>query len=111
MRGTFSLLATLLAASINAATAAELPAPWVELAANGELSVRAMVAPGVPCPLVSADGVTLVASHRGVPDGKFSVEICEARAPAATARLAVGNVAVPVLPATVRRIVVIGDTG
>src|SRR5437763_13278844 len=103
MSRTFSLLALLLAASVNAAAAAELPTPWVELAANGELSVRAVVAPGAPCPLVNADGVTLAASRRGIPDGKFPIEICEARAPAATARLAVGSLAVPVLPATVRR--------
>jgi hypothetical protein len=102
-----------LAASLIAGSAAavELPAPWVELAANGELSVRAVVAPGAPCPPVSADGVMLAASRRGMPDGKFPIEICEARAPAATARLAIGSVAAPTLPATVRRIVVIGDTG
>ena len=112
MSGLYRLLgalATLLIA--GSGSAAELPAPWVELAANGELSVRAVVAPGAPCPPVSGDGVTLAASRRGPPDGKFPVEVCEAPAPATVARLAVGGIAVPTLPATARRIVVIGDTG
>src|SRR2546425_1759607 len=43
------------------------------------------------------------------PDGKFPIQLCEARAPVATARLAVGGAAAPTLPTMVRRIVVIGD--
>ena len=113
MTGVHRLLAAFAALLIagSAAAAAELPVPWVELAANGELSIRAVVAPGAPCPPVSADGAALAAGRRGVPDSKFPVEVCEARAQAVAARLAVGGVAVPILPATVRRIAVIGDTG
>ena len=111
MSRTFSLLAVLFAAGINAAAAADLPKPWVEIAANGELSIRAVVAPGAACPSVDADGAILVAGRRGAPDRDFPIEVCEARAPAATARLMVGGVAMPTLPATARRIVVIGDTG
>jgi hypothetical protein len=104
-------LALCLTANAVSAAAAELPAPWVELAANGELSVRAVVAPDTPCPSVSADGVTLVAGRRGAPDANFPIQVCETRTPAATTRLTVGGVPVPTLPATARRIVVIGDTG
>ena len=107
----FVALAALLIAVSTAAAAADLPAPWVELAANGELSVRAVVAPGSTCPSISADGVTLVVNRRGAPDINFPIEICEARAPTAATRLTVGGVAVPTLPAMARRIVVIGDTG
>jgi len=104
-------LALCLTASAVSAVAAELPAPWVELAADGELSVRAVVAPDTACPSVSADGVTLVAGRRGASDGNFPIEVCETRTPAATTRLTVGGVPVPTLPAMARRIVVIGDTG
>jgi len=107
----FVALAALLIAVSTAAAAADLPAPWVELAANGELSVRAVVAPGSTCPSISADGVTLVVNRRGAPDINFPIEICEARAPTATTRLMVAGVLVPALPPMARRIVVIGDTG
>jgi calcineurin-like phosphoesterase family protein len=91
--------------------AAELPAPWVELGADGALSIRAVVAPGNACPPVTADGAAVTMLPRGAPDGAFAVQVCEARAPAATARLAVGGAALPTVPATVRRIAVLGDTG
>jgi len=91
--------------------AAEWPGPWVELGADGALSVRTIVAPGAACPAVSADGAGVATVQRGAPDGKFPLQLCEARAPAATGRLTVGGAAAPTLPATVRRIVVIGDTG
>jgi hypothetical protein len=91
--------------------AAELPAPWVELGADGTLSVRAAVAPGDACPPVSADGAAVTALPRGAPDTAFPMQICEARVPAATARLAVNGMALPILPATVRRIAIFGDTG
>src|SRR5438067_515924 len=90
-----ALIGLLIAGS---AAAADLSVPWVELAANGELSVRTVVTPDAACPSISADGATRAANRRGMPDSRFPVEVCEARAPAAAARLAVGGVAVPVLP-------------
>src|SRR5581483_11407608 len=51
---------------------------------------------------------------RALPDAAFPVSVCEARVPERTARLSVGDVALPTLPpssATINRIVVIGDTG
>jgi hypothetical protein len=86
-------------------------ARWVELGADGALSVRAVVASGSACPEVTADGATLAATPRRPPDVAFPVQACEAKAPAATAHLAVGGVAMPTLPAAVNRIVVLGDTG
>src|SRR5207237_9865464 len=106
-----ALLALFLGGSAMTAVAADLPAPWVELGADGALSVRAIVAPGAACPPVSADGAAVATAQRGAPDGKFPLQLCEARVPAASARLTVGGAAVPTLPAIVRRIVVIGDTG
>jgi hypothetical protein len=104
-----SLLGLLLGAAPS--LGANLPAPWVEVAADGGLSVRAVVAPGAACPALSADGVALRAQRGGAADGNFPIEVCEAKAPASAAKLAAGGAALPVLPAKVKRIVVIGDTG
>src|ERR1041384_1304166 len=87
------LAAILLGLSVGAAPviAAGLPAPWVELAADGALSIRAVVAPGAPCPPVSADGAALVAVKRSAPDNNFPIEVCEARAPARSEERRVGK--------------------
>ena len=69
------------------------------------------MASGVACPVVTADGAAVASHPRNAPDQAFPVQVCEARVPATTARLAAGGVALPVLPAQVNRIVVIGDTG
>jgi hypothetical protein len=104
-------LALYFAASITTALAADAPLQWVELAADGTLSVRAIVSPGAPCPPVSADGAAVVAVKRGASDNDFPVEVCEAHAPATTSRLMAGAAGLPIMPAQVNRIVVIGDTG
>jgi hypothetical protein len=103
-------LCAILAAAASPVAAAE-PVAWVELGADGALSVRAVVAPGGACPLVTADGAVVAAMPRGAQDVAFPVQVCEARVPAATARLTMDGVALPTLPASVRRIAVIGDTG
>ncbi|HEY4472560.1 MAG TPA: metallophosphoesterase [Stellaceae bacterium] len=111
MSRTFLSLALYFAASITTALAADAPLQWVELAADGTLSVRAIVSPGAPCPPVSADGAAVVAVKRGASDNDFPVEVCEAHAPATTSRLMAGAAGLPIMPAQVNRIVVIGDTG
>jgi Calcineurin-like phosphoesterase len=94
------------------AAAKALAGPWVELAADGKLSVRLVVDSGVAsCPPVVADGVSVEARQRGVADGAFAVTVCAAEVPATTAKLTVGQIALPTLPAQVNRIVVFGDTG
>jgi hypothetical protein len=107
-----ALVAALVAAlAVSAASAAELPAPWVELGADGLLSVRAIVARDAPCPPVTSDGAAVLSQPRGAPDDAFPIRVCEARVPATAVRLALGGAALPALPQQVRRIVVIGDTG
>ena len=70
----FVALAALLIAVSTAAAAADLPAPWVELVANGELSVRAVVAPGSTCPSISADGVTLVVNRQDIETAQEEID-------------------------------------
>jgi hypothetical protein len=111
MRRTLLFFGLWLAVSTRFASAADLPARWVELAADGALSVRAVVAQGAACPSVSADSAALATQSRGKPDGNFSVEVCEAKAPASTTKLTTGSASLPVLATAVNRIVVIGDTG
>jgi hypothetical protein len=96
------------------AHAADLPGPWVEIASDGDLEVRSITMPGQTCPKVVADGVTLASAPRGQPDpadGAYPLQVCAAHAAAAVRSLAVDGVPVPTLPNTIRRIVVIGDTG
>jgi hypothetical protein len=104
------VIAALLILVGSSAFAAEL-VPWVELGADGTLAVRAVVEPGRTCPRVTADGAAVASLPRGAPDAAFPVQICEVRVPATTARLGIDGAVLPILPATVRRIAVIGDTG
>jgi hypothetical protein len=105
------LCCLLLLLLIGSARAADLPGPWVELASDGGLEVRCVIAPGMTCPKVVADGNALTSNARGKPDTDFPVDVCVARAPAATRVLAVEGLPAPILPSDVKRIVVIGDTG
>lgn len=91
--------------------AADWSGPWTELASDGTLSVRMAVAAGAACPQASADGTDLPIAPRAGADDGFPVAVCEARAPAGTRQLIVGDSPAPILPEEVRRIVVIGDTG
>jgi hypothetical protein len=96
------------------AHAADLPGPWVELTSDGGLDVRAVTAPGAPCPKVMADGAVLPAKPRGQPDqtdGAYPVQVCVAHAAASAHSLTVDGLPVPALAHAIRRIVVIGDTG
>lgn len=108
VRALFLIVAVFL---LSAPARADLPGPWVEFAADGSLSVRQIVDKGSTCPVVEADGKSLAMLRRGAADGAFPAEVCEGTAPASTAALSVGGKALPVVPAEVKRIVVIGDTG
>jgi len=93
------------------AWAADWPGAWTELASDGTLSARIAVTAGTACPKATADGADLLTTLRTRADDGFPVAVCEARAPAATRQLIVGDAPAPVLPPEVRRIAVIGDTG
>ena len=95
----------------SAAHAADLPNAWVELAADGGLDVRAVTMPDASCPKVAADGAALAGRPRGTPDGAYPIQVCIAHAPATTRSLTVDGLAVPALPRSIKRIVVIGGTG
>jgi hypothetical protein len=104
-------MALLFALQAVPAQAADAPVSWVEFAADGNLSVRTVIAPGAACPVVAADGATVSGRPRNPPNDAFAVQVCEARVPVATARLTVGGQPMPVAPKQVNRIAIIGDTG
>ena len=62
------------------------------------LAARIAVAAGTACPKATADGADLVTTLRTRADDGFPVAVCEARAPAATRQLIVGDAPAPVLP-------------
>ncbi|HVC50692.1 MAG TPA: metallophosphoesterase [Stellaceae bacterium] len=104
----------LIVAALAAQPAAAKPiaGPWVELGPDGTASVREVVASGVrACPRVVADGNTVEARQRGAADGAFPITVCATQVPANTKHLTVDGKTVPIVPPTIRRIVVFGDTG
>lgn len=104
-------LAALLLLSGMTARAADLPGPWVELASDGGLDVRSIIAPGMTCPKVVGAGTALTSSNRGKPDGDYPVQVCVAHAVASTREIKVDGLAVPTLKTRIQQVVVIGDTG
>ncbi len=93
------------------ARAADLPGPWVEMASDGGLDVRSVIASGMDCPKVVADGTALTSDRRGKADGDYPVQTCIAHAAASSRVITVDGLAAPALPSDIKRIVVIGDTG
>jgi calcineurin-like phosphoesterase family protein len=100
--------------ALNTARAADLPGAWVELAADGGLDVRAVTMPGMACPRVEADAAALVSKPRGTADpadGAFPIQVCTAHAAVTTRGITVAGLTAPILPRSIKRVVVIGDTG
>jgi hypothetical protein len=93
------------------ALAAGLPAPWVELRADGGLDLRALVAPNAACPQAAVDGAAVTMQPQTPADAAFPVRLCRAAAPLGARRLAVGSVGLPILAAHIDHIIVFGDSG
>jgi hypothetical protein len=102
----------LLACAVSPALAADLPGAWVQLRSDGALDVRAIVPPGTACPQMIADGMPLTVAPRDAPDeDAYQIQVCTGRAPAAAKQISVAGLPAPTLPKTLRRIVILGDTG
>lgn len=100
--------------AVPGARAADLPGPWVEYTSDGGIDIREITAPGMPCPKVMADGAPVPTKTRGQPDavgGPYPVQVCVAHSGTPPRAASADGVPVPMAPATVKRIVVIGDTG
>src|SRR5204863_7809880 len=97
MRRTLLFFGLWLAVSTRVAGAAEPTPSWVELAANGGLSVRAIVA-GACCPACGADGGGVTVQRRGAPASNFPHYGCQPRGPGDPVLRTGGDGYVPVLP-------------
>ena len=73
--------------------------------------MRSVIAPGMACPKVVADGTALTSDTRGKVDGDYPVQTCIAHAAPSSRAITVDGLAAPALPSDIKRIVVIGDTG
>jgi predicted phosphodiesterase len=104
-------LAILMLLAGTTARGADLPGPWVEVASDGGLDVRSVIAPGMSCAKVVADGTVLTSEMRGKVDGDYPVQTCIAHAAATSRQITVDGLAAPVLSSDIKRIVVLGDTG
>jgi hypothetical protein len=91
--------------------AAQAPqsAVWAEFTGTG-ITLRA-IASGADCPTASVDGKPLPMTLRQASSTDFPVTACQLLTPPGAKSATVGGQAVPLAPAKVDRIVVIGDTG
>lgn len=105
------VVAMLVLAGLAPAVAADLPGAWVELRSDGALDVRAIIPPGAACPEMIADGAPLTAAPRDAPDEAYPIQVCAGRAPVGAKRITVAGLPAPTLAKTIRRIVILGDTG
>ena len=84
-------------------------AAWAQFTGSG-VSLRAIVA-GAECPDASVDGKPLAMTPRQVSTPDFPVTTCQALTPSGARSATVAGATIPLAPARVNRIVVIGDTG
>jgi hypothetical protein len=103
-----SLLIAALALAMVPARAAGVLAAYTVLGPDGPVA-RAIVDGGA-CPALEVDGRPAPMRVRAAADRRFPL-ICEALLPAGAAAARIGDAAVPVLAAEVRRIAIFGDSG
>ena len=95
----------------TASHAADWPGAWLQYTAFGTTELRAVVPPGLACPAMAADNKPLAVTLRGTPDAAYPIQVCVAAVPQGARALTVGGLPAPRPVATLRRIVVVGDTG
>ena len=93
------------------ARAADYPGAWVQYVADGGLEIRSIVAPGMNCPALVADGIPVASEERGAPTPAYAVKVCAGRVPEGARSLNADGLPLPLPPRALRRIVVLGDTG
>ena len=108
MRFWFTLL---LALAASAANAADLPHAWVQFVASGGLEVRAIVGPGMKCPVVLSGQNPLTSVVRAEPTEAYPIQVCATPVPPGAGQLTANGLALPAMPKQIRRVAIIGDTG
>jgi len=118
VRGVWLALFAFSAAALATAAAATTLAAWVQLGPGKQISARA-ITDAAPCPTLQVDGAPRAMRTRSdpwarvgkVPSAAFPVWGCEADVPFGTALVTLDGKRLPLPPAQLRRVVVIGDTG
>jgi hypothetical protein len=94
------------------AMAADYPQAWVQHVADGQIEVRAVTAPGMPCPAITVEGFATDSTVRhAATDGRYPVQVCVVRLPDSARDLRADGLRLPNPARTLRRLVILGDTG
>jgi hypothetical protein len=112
MRLRAATLVAVLAAVLTLPASAQngsLLAAWTQVGRGGTLLARAIVRGR--CPGIAIDGRRLLMHVRAAPGPAFAVSSCEAAIPSGARRVSVQARALPLPPAHLRTIAVLGDTG
>jgi calcineurin-like phosphoesterase family protein len=87
------------------------PRSWVALGPQGALARAIVTDPAASCPDLVVDGAPQPMTVRANRPQDFDVLVCEAPLPAGTASASIAGRRLPLPPAKLNRIAVIGDTG
>src|SRR6185312_565376 len=91
--------------------AAALLYAWIQYASDGAPHVRVIPAAGRACPSVMVDGARVQTQLRVGSTAAFAPVLCDARITARATDVHIGALRLPRMPARVKRIAVLGDTG
>lgn len=97
------------ASSPAGAQSSPILAAWTQVGMNGSLLARVITR--AECPPITIDGRRVASRLRAAPGPNFDVRSCETTIPPNATRVSIGDRRLPVLPARVRTVAVLGDTG
>ena len=83
---------------------------WVQLEPGNQIAVR-LITNSAKCPTLQVDGNSVPMSQRVGPSEHFPEYVCELYLPQPTERIELNSRPLATVPAEVRRIAVVGDTG
>ncbi len=89
---------------------AQPPYQWVQMVANNQLSVRAILLKDESCPKVSVDNILTAMQLRAPKVANFPA-VCELLVSRDTQSIKIQQRVLPTLPREVNRIAILGDTG
>lgn len=84
---------------------------WSQVISSNMISVRAIV-DDIDCPIACIDGAEIPMNERALPvEKKFTEKVCELPLSKSVKEIIVDGNQIPVLPAQIKRVAFIGDTG
>jgi hypothetical protein len=102
---------TLFATGCRSPSGAQQPvAAWVEVAPGDTVQIRAITS-ATTCPTLMVDGQMTPMAERAAPDAAYPVRACALSVPRTAVRVALDGKKLALVPPTIHRIVLFGDTG